>query len=95
MMYAYRINIDHNPKTITKSIEKSLGYDGALTISLLKKLGIGDDDEFEVYEHENSREVFLRYSVSRLETKIEVKKRVAKEMKYNENYELFHARNKK
>ena len=94
MMYYSRIAVDKNPKTVNKTIEKSLGYDGSLTIDFLKDLGIGDNDEFYVYENENSKEMFLTYTLSRLETDEEVAKRVAKEESYNKRYEEYHARKK-
>lgn len=91
MRYYSRIAVDKNPKTINKTIEKSLGYDGSLTINFLKELSIKDNDEFYVYEDENSREIFIRYTLSRLETDEEVSKRVAKEEAYNKRYEKYHA----
>ena len=94
MMYYSRIAVDKNPKTISKTIEKSLGYDGSLTIGFLKDLGIGDNDEFCVYEDENSKEVILSYTLSRLETNEEVSKRVSKEEAYNKRYEEYHASKK-
>ena len=94
MKYYSRVVVDRNPKTISKTIEKSLGYDGSLTIGFLKDLGIGDNDEFCVYEDENSREIFLSYTLRRLETDDEVSKRVAKEEAYNKRYEEYHASKK-
>lgn len=93
-MYYSRIAVDKNPKRVSKTIEKSLGYDGSLTIGLLKDLGLSDNDEFCVYEHENSKEMFLSYTLSRLETYEEVSKRVAKEEAYNKRYEEYHASKK-
>ena len=94
MMYYSRIAVDKNPKTVSKTIEKSLGYDGSLTIGFLKDLGIGDNDEFCVYECENSKEMFLSYTLSRLETDEELAKRIAKEEAYNKKYEEYHASKK-
>ena len=94
MMYYSRIAVDKNPKKVNKTIEKSLGFDGSLTISFLKDLGIGDNDEFCVYEDENNKEVIISYALSRLETDEEVSKRVAKEEAYNKRYEEYHASKK-
>lgn len=91
-MYASRIPINNKPQKINKTIKKSLGFDGSLSIKFLKDLGLSDNDEFYVHEDENSREIFINYTVSRLETTKEVNERVAKEMQYNENYEKFHAK---
>lgn len=90
-MYYSKIAVDKKPKIVSKTIVKSLGYDSSLTIGFLKDLGIGDNDEFHVYEDENSKEVFLSYTLSRLETEKEVAERVAKEEAYNKRYEEFHA----
>ena len=91
MMYASKIKVDRNPKTIVKSIEKSLGYTGDLTINKLRELGIADDQIFHVYE-EDSGEFSLCYNVRRLETKKEVAARVAREISYNKSYDEFHAK---
>lgn len=94
MMYYSKINVDKNPKTISKTIKKSLGYDNSLTIRFLKDLGVGDNDEFCVYKDENTSEIFLIYTLNRLETAEEVSKRIAKEEAYNKRYEEYHASKK-
>jgi hypothetical protein len=94
-MYASKIPVNKNPKKITTTKKKSLGYDGELTITALKKLGLKDNDTFYVIEDENTTEAFLYYTVTRVETAKETLERVAKEVQYNENFEKFHAKNLK
>jgi hypothetical protein len=94
MMYYSKVKVEPFPKKVSKTIEKSLGYDGSLSIKFLKELGLTDEDEFCVYENENNREVFISYTLSRLETDKEVAKRVAKEEAYNKRYDEYHANKK-
>jgi hypothetical protein len=91
-MYASKIIVNKNPKNVITTKKKSLGYDGKLSISTLKKLGLKDDDTFYVIEDENTTESFLYYTVTRLETAKETLERVAKEIQYNQNFEKFHAK---
>lgn len=93
-MYYSKIKVDKTPQTISKTIKKSLGYEGELTISILKELGIGDNDVFNIQENENTNEVFLIYTLKRLETVDEVSERVTKEVSYNKRYDDFHANRK-
>ena len=90
MMYACRIPVNKNPQKVTKQIEKPIGFDSEISISFLKKLGLSDEDKFFIYEDENSKEFFISYTLTRIETNEEVAIRVAKEEKYNQNYEEFH-----
>ena len=93
-MYYSKIAIDKSKKVISKTITKSLGFEGILTISFLKDLGIGDDDEFCVYEDENNKEAFVSIVLRRLETDEEVAERVAKAEDYNKRYDEYHTNKK-
>ena len=93
-MYASKIIVNKNPKNVITTKKKSLGYDGKLSISTLKKLGLKNDDTFYIVEDENTNELFLYYTVTRMETGEETLKRVTKELQYNVNFEKFHAKRK-
>lgn len=94
MMYYSKVTVDKYHKVLTNSTIKSLGYDGSLTINFLKSLGIGDNDDFCIYEDEDNGEIFINYTTSRLETDAEMNERVKKEEVYNKRYEEYHSKKK-
>lgn len=97
MMYASKITIDHNPQKIRYQREVYLP-DRLLTLEDIGK-HLKDGEMFGFFQ----REVgglglpvdYISIHGYRLETDEEVKARVAKAEKYNENYEKFHAKYRK
>lgn len=94
MMYYSKIKIDESNKIISKHYNHSLGYNGELTMSFLKELGLNDNDVFFVYEDENNKEIILSYTLRRLETDNERDERINKEKDYNKRYDEYHKLNK-
>lgn len=91
MQYYSKIEVKETPQLIKKTIEKSLGYDGSLSIAFLKTLNLTDNDIFDVDKYENG-EFFLRYQKTRIETEKERSERVKKEIDYNKRYDVFHSK---
>jgi len=92
MQYASKLQVNYNAEKVRYQREVELP-DGLLT---LKDIGkhLKDDEKFH-FEHTEycaDDEVKLIIVGYRLETDEEVKARVAKAEKYNENYEKFHAK---
>ena len=95
MQYASKIKVNYEPQKIKYQREVELP-DGLLTLNDIGK-HLKDDEKFHFQhtEHYADDEVKLIVVGYRLETDEEVKVRVAKEKKYNENYEKFHAKYRK
>lgn len=89
----YKIQIDPTPKVIysTKEIPMGCCFPD-VTIAMLRKMGVGDDDTFDVYCDDG--DYILRITSSRIETADEVAARVAKDMAYNQACDVFHAKTK-
>ena len=88
-MYMYKIAVDKKPKKVHYSKEYDL-IDLELTISELKKY-VSDNESFQI----NSDEGKIYVYGSRLETKEELKDRIAGEEAYNKRYDEYHASRKK
>jgi hypothetical protein len=96
MMYASKIEIIREPKVI-KFTKKVTIYDGKLTLNILSQ-HMSNDQTFEVYREDGELypdNYHLEIHCERLETQDEVNERIAKQEKYNENYEKFRAKYKK
>lgn len=92
MQYASRIEVKYEPQKVRYQRKVELP-DGLLTLNDIGKHLKGDEKfHFEHTEHYADDEVNLIIVGYRLETDEEVKVRVAKAEKYNENYEKFHAK---
>lgn len=95
MMYAYKIEVKHEPQTVRYQREVELP-DGLLTLNDIGKHLKGDEKfHFGHTEHYADDEVKLIIVGYRLETDEEVKVRVVKAERYNENYEKFNAKYRK
>lgn len=96
-MYASKITIDHNPQKVRYQREVKLP-DGLLTLEDIGK-HLKEGEKFGFFQREEGGlglpVDYLSIYGYRLETDEEVKDRVAKAEKYNENYEKFHAKYRK
>jgi len=96
-MYASKITIDYKPKKIRYQREVELP-DRLLTLEDIGK-HLKKGEKFGFFKREEGWLGLPVYYLSihgyRLETDEEVKERVAKAEKYNENYEKFHAKYRK
>ena len=93
-MYASRIEVNYAPQVI-KEIREIILPDGLLTIKDISK-HLRRGEKFTIIEREAgwlmTPITVLIIHGHRLETDTEVAERVAKEIKYNENFERFHAK---
>lgn len=93
-MYASRIEVKYGPQKVNYYREVELP-DGLLT---LKDIGehLKEGEKFYFFQREEGGfgepVDYIGIQGCKLETAVEVKKRVAKAEKYNENYEKFHAK---
>lgn len=94
MMYASKITIDYKPQKVRYQREVELP-DGLLTLEDIGK-HLKEGEKFGFFQREEGGlgipVEYLSIHGYRLETDEEVKTRVAKAEKYNENYEKFHAK---
>lgn len=92
-MYMYPIAINIEAQEIRYQNEYNLG-DGLLTLAILRKY-VSEDQTFSVNdgvdEDDFSDNTILYVNGTRLETKGELSKRVAKEEAYMKRYNEFHA----
>ena len=97
MMYASKIEVKYEPQKVRYQREVELP-DGLLT---LKDIGkhLKEGEKFGFFQREEGGlglpVDYISIHGYRLETDEEVKARVAKAEKYNENYEKFHAKYRK
>lgn len=91
MMYAAKLTIDYKPKKIRYQREVKLP-DRLLTLEDISK-HLKEGEKFEFLQREE--DAYIGVYGYRLETNEEVKIRVSKIEKYNENYEKFHLKYKK
>lgn len=96
-MYASKITIDYNPQKVRYQREVELP-DGLLTLEDIGK-HLKEGEKFGFFQREEGAlgipVDYISIYGYRLETDEEVKVRVAKAEKYNENYEKFHAKYRK
>lgn len=91
MKYASKIKVKYEPQKIRYEREIDLP-DGLLTLNDISK-HLKCDEKFYFFQDEHyGSEVRLVVVGHRYETVEEVRVRVQKELKYNLNYELFHAK---
>ena len=97
MMYASKITIDYKPQKIRYQREVELPH-GLLTLEDIGK-HLKEGEKFGFFQREEGGlglpVDYLSIHGYRLETDKEVKDRVAKAEKYNENYEKFHTKYRK
>jgi len=96
MMYASKIQINYNPEMVkaTRTVELP---DGWLTIEDISK-HLKEDEKFSFREAETSRfgsSLFMDIFYQRPENPDELKERIEKQKRYNDNYEKFHNKYKK
>ena len=94
-MYAYKINIDYKPQKVRTYREVELP-DRLLTLEDIGK-HLKEDEKFNFFQSREDGRLglpvdYIGIHGYRLETKDEVKTRVEKAEKYNENYEKHHAK---
>lgn len=96
-MYASKIIIDYKPQKVRYQREVELP-DGLLTLEDIGK-HLKEGEKFGFFQREEGGlglpVDYLSIHGYRLETDEEVKARVTKAEKYNENYEKFHAKYRK
>jgi hypothetical protein len=97
MMYASRIEVKYEPQKVRYQREVELP-DGLLTLEDIGK-HLKDGEKFGFFQREEGGlglpVDYISIHGYRLETEEEVKVRVAKAEKYNENYEKFNAKYRK
>lgn len=97
MMYASKIKVNYEPQKIRYQREVRLPS-GLLTLEDLGKY-LKEGEKFSFFQREEGGigipVDYISIYGYRIETDEEVKVRVAKEEKYNENYEKFHAKYRK
>lgn len=84
MMYASKIKIDYNPLKVRYQREIKLPNRDLTIDDINKHLGVDETFQFEINEDE--QDIYLVISGYRYETEEELKKRIEKQEKYNENY---------
>ncbi len=94
MMYANKIKVNHEPQKVKYHREVELP-DGLLDLEDIAK-HLKEGEKFGFFQREEGElgvpvDYIIIYGC-RLETDEEVKARVAKAEKYNENYEKFHGK---
>ena len=96
-MYASKITIDYKPQKVRTYREVELP-DGLLTLDDIGK-HLKEGEKFGFFQREKGwlglPVGYISIHGDRLETEDEIKARVAKAEKYNENYEKFHAKYRK
>lgn len=93
-MYMYPIIIKREAQVVFFEKEFDLGTRPKLTLAMLKKFGVTDDNTFSVYEESGDGDYTLYVNGKRLETQKELDKRVKREETYMKNYTEFHANKK-
>jgi len=97
MMYASKIEVKYEPQKVRYQREVELP-DGLLTLEDIGK-HLKEGEKFGFFQREEGGlgmpVDYISIHGYRLETDEEVKARVAKAEKYNENYEKFHAKYRK
>ena len=95
MQYAGKIEVKYEPQKIRYEREIDLP-NGLLSLDdISKHLKDGEKFHFFHSEHYADDEVKLIVVGYRFETEEEVETRVQKEIKYNQNYEIFHTKHRK
>jgi len=92
MKYYSKVVVDYSAKTVRTTIDKKLDLDGCITMRALKALGVGHDDELCFYADEETKQISISYTLTRLETPEETSKRISKEEAYNKRYDEYHAK---
>ena len=97
MMYASKIEVKYEPQKVRYQREVELP-EGLLTLEDIEK-HLKEGEKFGFFQREEGGlglpVDYISIHGYRLETDEEVKARIAKVEKYNENYEKFHAKHRK